>query len=119
MERKFYFYSAVLLTVVITIGSLITPPKLEVTQVQISDKLVHITAYCLLTLNWLLVYRFKINRLKYGFFILFLVFIYGIIIEVLQGVLTSYRQADLLDVLANLAGISLAFIFFSLFFERK
>lgn len=119
MEHKFYFYSAVLLTIVITIGSLISIPKLEVTQVQISDKLVHISAYCLLTLNWLLVYKFKTNKLKYSLLILLLVFIYGIIIEVLQGVLTSYRQADLLDVLANFTGISLAFIFFSIFFERK
>jgi len=119
LERKFYFYSALLLTIAITIGSLISIPKLEVTQVQISDKFVHISAYCLLTLNWLLVYKFKTNRLKFGLLIPLLVFIYGIVIEVLQGVLTSYRQADLFDVLANFTGIGLAFIFFSIFFKRK
>ncbi|WP_082703877.1 VanZ family protein [Lutibacter profundi] len=119
MERKLYFYSALLLTIVITIGSLISIPKLEVTQVQISDKLVHISAYCLLTLNWLLAYKFKANKLKFSLLILLFVFIYGIVIEVLQGTITNYRQADLLDVLANFIGIGLSFIFFSLFFKRK
>jgi len=37
------------------------------------------------------------------------------LIEVLQGVLTSYREPDWYDILANTAGILLAVIIFLLF----
>ena len=47
------------------------------------------------------------------------IFIYGIIIEVLQGTLTSYREADLLDTFANLTGIVIAWVFFSKNFSKK
>ena len=47
------------------------------------------------------------------------VFIYGIIIEILQGALTDYRQADLYDVVANFSGIAVATIFFVLVLKKN
>jgi VanZ family protein len=43
---------------------------------------------------------------------------YGIIIEVLQGTLTIYRSASLLDVLANTVGIILAMVLFKQFYKK-
>lgn len=47
------------------------------------------------------------------------IFIYGIIIEILQGALTDNRQADLYDVFANFSGIAIATIFFVLVLKKK
>ena len=44
--------------------------------------------------------------------------LFGMLIEVLQGVLTSYREPDWFDILANTAGILLAVVIF-LFFEKS
>ncbi|MBL4724333.1 MAG: VanZ family protein [Lutibacter sp.] len=87
--------------------------------VQFLDKLLHTSAYFVLTLSWLLAIIDKILLQKRTILVVFFVFIYGIIIEVLQGTLTTYRQADLYDMFANLAGVVIAWLFFTLFFSRK
>ncbi|MGV8945947.1 MAG: VanZ family protein [Lutibacter sp.] len=86
---------------------------------QISDKILHAFGYFILTISWLLVLRRKSNRLKSIILIAFTVFIYGIIIEILQGTLTNYRQADLHDVFANLAGITVSILFFIIVLKKK
>ena len=77
-----------------------------------SDKIGHLLAYFTLCFSWL--YAFKNNTFlgikKHT--IITLVILYGIIIEVLQGVLTTYRQADIYDVLANTTGVFLAVFLF-------
>ena len=94
-------------------------PK-EVVDVSSLDKLslAHLIAYFFLTLAWLYSimkqsdFRSKVKYVLLG------CFIYGIIIEVLQGAITSYRTASYLDFLANSTGISLAILAFYLF-EKK
>ena len=44
--------------------------------------------------------------------------IFGIIIEILQGVITSYRTASYLDIVANTIGVLLAVVIFHVF-EKK
>ena len=55
------------------------------------------------------------KHLKY---IILACFIFGIIIEILQGVITSYRTASYLDILANTIGVLLAVVIFHVF-EKK
>ena len=92
-------------------------PKVGIS-VPTSDKLSHLIAYFFLTLAWLYsiikqpYFRSKVKYVVLG------CFIYGIIIEVLQGAITTYRTASYLDVLANSTGILLAFLAFYLF-EKK
>ena len=120
MGRKLYLFVAISLTIVITIGSLITLNEVvKLPSVQFSDKLLHTSAYLVLTLSWLLAIIDKTILQKRTTLVVFFVFIYGIIIEVLQGTLTTYRQADLYDMFANLAGVVIAWLFFTLFFSRK
>lgn len=116
--RNYFFYFAVVLTIAIAIGSLISfKGGLEI-GVRFSDKILHVSAYCLLTISWLLAYRLKITQLKSTFLITSAVFIYGIIIEILQGIFTNNRQADLFDVFANLTGIAVAYVFFAIVLKK-
>jgi len=119
LGRNYYLYFAILLTIAITIGSLIPIENSIVTQVKVSDKFVHTFAYCLLTLSWLFTYKLKIKKFRISLIILAVIFSYGIIIEILQEVLTDYRQADFFDMLANLVGILIASILFKLIFQRN
>jgi len=107
------------LTIAIGVGSLISlKSELEI-GVQVSDKLLHATGYFLLTISWLLTYGLKSGPLKSTILVTTAVFIYGIIIEILQGALTDSRQADLYDVVANFAGIAVATIFFVLVLKKN
>ena len=94
-------------------------PNVGVIKVSNSDKVIHVSAYFLLTLSWLLSAGSKIKSLKYAIAIAFLVFVYGIIIEVLQGAITNVRQADIYDVLANFTGISIGLIIFIKVLQKK
>ncbi|WP_299106376.1 VanZ family protein [uncultured Tenacibaculum sp.] len=79
------------------------------------DKIEHAIAYFFLTLFWLLALKNKVSIA----IIVLCCFAYGIIIEVLQGVLTTYRFAEYYDILANTIGILIAFIFFRVFIVKK
>jgi len=74
-----------------------------------SDKLVHIFTYVLFTILWFVFFYIlqpKTNDFKQCLIkSCGLAIVYGIIIEVLQALVTSSRSADFNDFLANLAGI--------------
>jgi len=79
------------------------------------DKVVHVTLHAMLIFVWLHYYCSLKNTHKILFVIamfLGLCVFYGIIIEILQGVLTKDRQADINDVIANIAGSFLGIITF-------
>jgi len=81
--------------------------------------MLHAIAYFILTLFWLFYYLMKIskkNDYKLNFFyISALVIVFGMLIEVLQGALTNYRQPDWADILANSIGVLVACLFCILF----
>ncbi len=107
------FVLAVLYTIAITIGSLISSDDIPKLDFAISDKLIHFTAYCFLVVLWFLfalIGSKNAHYIKSLLIISFLSLIYGIIIEILQGEIVLSRQADFQDVIANLAGISFAFL---------
>jgi VanZ family protein len=94
---------------IITILSLVrfsSVPNIDVPNI---DKYVHVFFYFVLTLCLYYYFNNAMNGLKRKiFFACFMAIIYGIVIEVLQGVLTNYRQPDFFDVLANALGSLLA-----------
>ncbi|MBL7560135.1 VanZ family protein [Olleya sp. YSTF-M6] len=81
-----------------------------------NDKLTHLIAYFLFTSVWFLFfYGFQKKTKKQALtrsFIFAIVF--GIIIEVLQKVLTEHRQADYKDLIANVIGALIAVIIINL-----
>jgi len=76
--------------------------------VRFFDKGVHMFMYFLLSFSWLKSLNKERNNINYIYKILLLIILYGIIIEVLQEVLTVNRHGDLKDVIANILGTVLA-----------
>lgn len=95
--------------------SLVRMPNTGITVVNI-DKAYHGFAYFTLTIVWLLSF-YKIPQKKY--LITLCCIIFGIIIEVLQNVITDYRTGEYLDVLANSIGCLLALFVYSMIFKKK
>ena len=87
-----------------------------------ADKYVHVTLYFVFTTLWS--WHLK-TRNPIVFFSLIKVLIasiiYGSLIEIAQGVFTTTRKADILDVLANTLGsmLAVALIFVLLQFSSK
>jgi len=103
---------AITLTLIIAFLSLVSLKNIHLLKVKNSDKLGHFFAYFTLCMSWLYALKNKPSIGLTKITILFLLIAYGIIIEVLQEVLTSYRQADIFDVFANTAGVFVAAFLF-------
>ena len=102
-ERNFLFF-AIVWTVFITVASLVSFNSVPKVAIPGNDKLVHFLFYFFFVVFWSIALHKNFYSKKYSFIIVVFAIVYGIIIEVLQGVLTSTRQADFYDVLANTAG---------------
>lgn len=77
------------------------------------DKLVHFGAHFVLVLSWLVYYvRYNANVKNINIiFISLSCIVYGIIIEVIQG-MTKTRGSDVADVIANIIGTGLGVLVF-------
>jgi VanZ family protein len=109
---------AIFFTISITIGSLVKSDVIAIEIVSISDKTIHFIAYFFLMLSWLYVFFKKKSFSKNVKFIFIGCIVFGIIIEILQGVTTTYRTLSFLDVAANTLGVLFASTVFH-FFEKK
>ncbi len=104
MRKLISLTLAVGYTLSITILSLISLTGIPSLGSTFDDKIYHFGAYMIFVLIW---YNFFSNT-SFKFKILFsaaIAFAYGIIVEVLQGTLTTYRTEDIADVLANSLGV--------------
>ena len=111
-------YIAVFITISILFGSLVKSEFIVVESISVSDKTYHLIAYFLLMLSWLYAFFKKEKFQEHVKYIILGCFIFGIIIEILQGIITSYRTASYLDILANTIGVLLAVEFFT-FLKKK
>ena len=109
---------AIAITIFIAYLSLINLNEIDLPEFTPSDKVSHMIAYFTLAVSWLYASANTSNFKKYFWWAILGCFIYGIVIEVLQGELTTYRTASYLDMLANSIGITLAVLFFHLV-EKK
>lgn len=84
-----------------------TPPDLGIS---FADKIFHSLVYLILAFLWFytLIYHFNIENGKAILIASLISIIFGIIIELLQEVVTETRQADLFDVVANSLGVLVA-----------
>ncbi len=102
ISRNKFFILAVLWTVFVLTASLMPvhpPGKLP----EQSDKLVHVFFFALLYFFW------NRTRLFHAISLLVYLVLFGIIIEILQGILPFGRHFDWLDVLADFFGIILIY----------
>ena len=108
---------AIIYSCLITVLFFIPSQDLPKTQFLEADKLVHILVYFVLVNLWLL-YLYISNEChlqkKRILILLFSILLYGIIIEIFQGLFTVSRSADILDVASNLLGSLLGIFFFKI-----
>ena len=95
----------VLITIAI-VGSLMPPQQIEQLTFSLSDKLIHALYYSILTFFWLLSTKAHTTQkhIQAGLSVFFL----GLALEIMQDVLPIQREMDVLDVFANMVGISIA-----------
>lgn len=104
-------YIALTCSILILVFSMIPMHSKLLGEVENSDKILHTFSYTLLSLTWLFYFK-SINKLKIKFLLAVGIFFYGIVIEVLQSTLTTYRTGSFYDVVANIIGIFIALIIF-------
>lgn len=107
MLKKFALPVAILYSVTLAVFSLINPKDIVDVELSISDKLIHFLAYATLTVFWYNVFsnKFYPNKTKAIIYAAIFSILFGIIIEVLQGSITTVRQSDFNDVIANIFGV--------------
>ena len=106
---------ALLITIAIILLSLLSLKVIARINVSNSDKYGHLIAYTALGISWF--YAFKSQRNKW-MYIAILLIIFGMVLEVLQGTLTTYRTADWNDGLANASGVIIAFFVSHLWIKK-
>lgn len=104
--KKVYLGSALLWTSFVTFLCLIRSEDLNMPKFEKNtDKLGHMVFHIGITFLWYLYFKYKFDNAKKALIQAFLFsFIYGILIEIAQGIFTTSRIADILDVAANTTG---------------
>lgn len=122
--RNIFLLAAVAWTLFITYACLTAAanvPKVAWLNIQHKDKIVHFTFYLVFTLLWVLdlikAKRFSPKKARIVVFIIAVLF--GIIIEICQGLFTKERSPDALDVLANTSGSAAAILLLWIFDKKK
>ena len=106
--KLLFFLPALAYTLLVLYLSLINLADTPIKDLGVSDKIMHLGAYFGLGLLWLFfaIFNYRNDRFLAKIIIVCLAsIVFGIFIEVLQKTLTSYRQLDLFDVLANSIGV--------------
>ena len=112
LERNALFI-AIFFTILVALVSLVSLKDVHLIKTHNSDKYGHFLVYFILSLCWLNVINKRPHGIIANYIIIIILISYGIILEVLQDILTTYRQADLYDIVANSAGVIFAVILFN------
>ena len=110
MLRKYALPLALTYTVFLTVVSLITLKRIPRIGIGFDDKLYHVLAYIVLTVLWYFAAKEPKTR-KTIIIIGVSCIVFGIVIEAVQGKVNVNRVADLLDVVANVIGVSIGLLY--------
>ena len=122
MPKFFYFFSAIVWAILITVFCLVQFKTVPLGNVSHLDKVVHAFFYFVLTflvqLNW------RVSKLNWSYRTQAVVsvvgtILFGVLIEILQETCTATRHADVLDVIANSVGALLSVVAFKLYVRFK
>ncbi len=106
-NKRLWLLLAVLYSCAITVLFFISTSGLPKVKISSLDKIVHLTIFFFLVCIWQL-YALRKNNgqlsWRKSFEILLWSLLYGILIEIGQGLFTASRSPDIFDVLANLTG---------------
>lgn len=114
MLKNIFFWIALCWTLVVAYFCLVPSSEIPSVTIPNLDKLVHSFFHFVFTILWFLFFKKQVkkrNQTKLLVGAVFFSFFFGVGIEVLQSRLTSTRNGDFIDVLANFSGAILAFVF--------
>ena len=113
LEGKFLRIIAIGYTIFVTVIMLVPISKGPTINFPYADKIVHSIIYFVFVIVWLTYFLISEKENKRIYLIVSLVlFVYGIVIEVLQGSVVASRAHDNWDIVANTIGIILGVIVF-------
>lgn len=115
LEGKTLLFIATAYSIAISVLFFMPTGELPEVSFSAADKLVHGLIYFILINLWAAFFYLKKNlhfNINWVSILFFSILLYGIIIEILQGLFTASRIADIFDVLANLIGSLLGILFF-------
>jgi VanZ family protein len=117
LKDKICLTLAICYSFLILVLSLININDIEIVTLEASDKFYHTACYAIMAILWSYYAKLKTGSLKNNVILvlIFLISLFGIIIEVLQLTITDYRSFDWWDVLANFTGIIFGILVFKLF----
>ena len=111
MPKYLLFLVALLWTGIVSYFCLVNSNEIPVINIPNLDKCIHTFFHLVFTFVWFLFFykQLKLDSIFKPLLISFLLsFLFGIGIEILQGLITTTRSADVLDGVANLIGALLA-----------
>lgn len=116
MLKKLFILISVLYTVALATVCLIKINNIPDVGVSFGDKIFHFLSYTVLAFLWYSTFykTFNFEKKKALMYATLFSILFGIIIEILQGTVTSSRSADLYDVMANTIGVFLAVVIISI-----
>jgi len=120
VHNKIYLIFALIWTSIVTVLCLLNNNELPMPKFEKNtDKLGHMVFHFGITTLWYLYFKHKIINTKKAVFQAFMLsFVYGILIEIAQGLFTTTRSADILDVAANATG-ALLVVGIVIFYQKK
>ena len=104
LNKRFILLLAVLYSITLTIASLITLHGIPELGTGMDDKLYHVMAYLVLLVIWYLTLKQPVSG-KQMMNLALSCIAFGIIIEAVQGKVNVNRIGDILDIVANIAGV--------------
>ena len=110
MLKTYFFVITILYSIALTVLCLIELNGVIEVNISFGDKIFHSLSYIVLTVLWYytLYYNLKFNKGESLIYAVVISIIFGIVIEVLQETVTTYRSSDIIDILANSFGAILA-----------
>lgn len=114
MLKNIFFWVAFCWTVVVGFFCLVPSNDIPTVTIPNFDKLVHTFFHFVFTILWFLFFKNQVkkkNQFKLLIVAVCFSLLFGLVIEVLQDKLTTTRSGDVFDILANLSGAIIAFIF--------
>lgn len=110
MLKTYSFAITILYSIALATVCLVQLNGLGKVGIPFGDKIFHFLSYTVLMVLWYvtLFYQFHKSEKKALLYATIISIIFGIIIEVLQGMVTTYRSSDIKDVFANIFGVLIA-----------
>ena len=123
MPKQLLLIWAIICSGVITYFCLTNSSNIPAINFPSIDKIVHFCFHFGFTVSWILFFKKELKGKEandYKAYLISFIFsvFFGITIEVLQGVLTTTRTPDVIDVLSNTIGATTA-VFSSIAFRKK